>query len=121
MAFKKSHILFSFIIGLAVFGLMAQLILQPARLFINLLMAVGIGIVIFFIFYLLFRSRISANEMKKYRKAVRQSKAKYSKWGNQDKTAAKKQPSLIRKKRRNAAHLRVIDGNKSKRKNRASF
>lgn len=53
--------------------------------------------------------------MKKYKQAVKQSKAKYGKANY--KTHPSK-PAMKKKRSRRVAHLRVIDGNKDKKKDR---
>ncbi|API90517.1 hypothetical protein J32TS6_02190 [Virgibacillus pantothenticus] len=113
------------IIGLAVIGLTTQLFTNTVSFINSMLISIGVGVVLFTIIYFLFiRKKNSSNEMKKYKQAVKQSKAKYHHQKPVHKaTAAKEQPSNALRKKRNkrAAHLRVIDGNKHKRKDRASF
>lgn len=63
--------------------------------------------------------------MKKYKQAVKQSKVKYKQYSSASSHTTntnKKQTAQLKKKRnRRAPHLRVIDGNKSKGKDRATF
>lgn len=87
-----------------------------------------IGLIIFGIIYFVFiKNKAPSNDMKKYKKAVRQSKAKYKKDNSHltksTKITNQKKTNLIKKNRtkRSAAHLKVIDGNKTKRKDRASL
>ncbi|WP_186575815.1 SA1362 family protein [Aquibacillus kalidii] len=115
------------LIGLAIFGFATQLITNTASLIINLLVMVAIGAVIYgALYYFVLRKR-NTNELKKYRKAVKQSKMKYKKDSVGQKSFSKmtKQPSPLKNNRKptreRATHLRVIEGNKHKRKNRASF
>ncbi|MRH43152.1 hypothetical protein GH741_10720 [Aquibacillus halophilus] len=115
------------LIGLAVLGFGTQLFNNTASLLINLLLMVAIGAVIFgIIYYFVLRKRTS-NDIKKYKRAVKQSKMKYKKEqpGKQTVTQAVKKNSALINKRKDSknrpSHLRVIDGNKQKRKNRASF
>ncbi|WP_156290820.1 SA1362 family protein [Oceanobacillus salinisoli] len=129
MARNKWSLLFYVIIGFGVIGLFSQLFTQPGSFFISIFTTLGIGLAIFAVIYFVFlKNRAPSNDMKKYKKAVRQSKAKYKsekpRGANAStKLASKKQPNLIKKKRnkRTASHLKVIDGNKAKRKDRASF
>lgn len=131
MARNKWSILFYVIIGLGVIGLFSQLFTQPGRFFTSIFTTVGIGLAIFAVIYFVFlKKKAPSNEMKKYKKAVRQSKAKYKQnnthFVNSSKTklaSKKQQPNLIKRNRtkRSAVHLRVIEGNKAKRKDRASF
>lgn len=77
----------------------------------------GIGVAIFAVFFLfLSKGRDNDDEMKKYKQAVKQSKIKYNRTSNKPRQT---RPVKIKNKR--ASHLRVIEGNKSKRKNRATF
>ncbi|RKQ37768.1 SA1362 family protein [Oceanobacillus halophilus] len=129
MARNKWSWLFYVIIGLGVVGLLSQLFTQPGSFFRSIFTTLGIGLAIFALIYFVFlKNRAPSNDMKKYKKAVRQSKEKYHKDApnipsKNAKPLTKKQPNLIKKKRtkRTASHLKVIEGNKSKRKDRASF
>ncbi|CDQ39685.1 SA1362 family protein [Virgibacillus salexigens] len=114
------------ILCLAAVGLISQLFTNTANFFSSLFVSIGVGIAIFAVFYFVFiRKRTSPNEMKKYKQAVKQSKAKYHQvqpGKNTTTTPKVQQPSSPKRKRnKKAAHLRVIDGNKHKRKDRASF
>ncbi|RKQ16142.1 hypothetical protein D8M05_08015 [Oceanobacillus bengalensis] len=116
--------LFYVIIGLALVGLATQLITSPGSFIKGIFITIGFGVAIFaFIYFVLLRKRAPSNDMKKYKKAVQQSKAKYKDRGNSTKVTPKKQPNLIKKKRtkRTSNHLRVIEGNKTKGKDRATF
>src|SRR5699024_7397216 len=72
---KKMPIIFYVIIALAVIGLMTN----PTHLVRNIFMMLGVGVVIFALFYFIFRKpRPTENdEMKKYKQALKQSKRKY--------------------------------------------
>lgn len=109
---KKMPIIFYVIIALAVIGLMTN----PTHLVRNIFMMLGVGVVIFALFYFIFRKpRPTENdEMKKYKQALKQSKRKYQ-------TTQRKQARPTKSKAKRASHLRVIEGNKSKRKNRATY
>jgi len=125
MARSRLSWMFYVIIGLAVVGLFAQLLTSPGAFFKSILIMLGFGVLIFAVFYFVFfRNRAPSNDMKKYRKAARRSKARHKhNTSNKNKMLTPKQPSLIKKKRikRSSTHLRVIEGNKSKRKDLASF
>ncbi|AUJ26292.1 SA1362 family protein [Virgibacillus dokdonensis] len=123
---KSISIAVYMIIGLATIGLLTQLFTKPANLINNMFISIGFGVVLFAIIYFVFiRKKSSSNEMKKYKQAVKQSKAKYHQQKPAYKANATKQqptsPTLRKKKHKRAAHLRVIEGNKHKRKDRASF
>lgn len=115
------------ILGLAVIGLLTQLFTNTVNFLTNIMIMLGIGLAVFAVVYVFFfRKRASSNDMKKYKSAVKQSKSKYAPKnfsavsGN---PKIKQSASAQMKKRSNkrATHLRVIDGNKHKRKNRATF
>lgn len=109
------------IIGLGLFGLASQLISNPGNLLRGLLMTVIIGLLVFsLLYFFIFRRKAASNEMKKYQQAVKQSKAKYKNNQNESSIIRNKK-STNRKLNRRVSHLRVIDGNKSKEKNRTTF
>ncbi|SDK55481.1 SA1362 family protein [Sediminibacillus albus] len=125
---NKMSLLIYLLIGLAIFGFATQLFTNTASLITNLLVMVAVGAVLYAVVYYFFIKKRTSNELKKYKKAVKQSKMKYKgDEANSKKAfsqAAKKQPPLLKQKktsRTRATHLRVIDGNKHKRKNRASL
>jgi|SRR5690625_1771555 len=106
------------IFGLALIGLMSQLFTNTGEFFKSLVYIIGFSAILFFIIrFIFFRNKSQTSDMKKYRRAVKQSKLKYK-----HHTKAKKQAKRPRHRRRRASHLRVIDGHKNaKRKNRATF
>lgn len=120
---NKFSIFLYAIIVLAGIGLLSQLFTNPVDFLSNILLMLGIGLAIFsVIYFFFFRKRNTSNDMKKYKTAVKQSKSKYAtKNYNAISGNAKKKPSnqLKRKTNKRATHLRVIDGNK--RKKRATF
>lgn len=122
----KLSLLIYVLIGLAVFGFATQLFTNTATLLTNLLIMVAIGVALYAVVYYFFLRKRTSNDMKKYKKAVKQSKLrnKYPQSKNAVSQAPKKQTAFLNKKRSKksrATHLRVIEGNKQKRKNRASY
>ncbi|WP_077621599.1 SA1362 family protein [Sediminibacillus massiliensis] len=114
------------LIGLAVLGFATQLFTDTASLLKNLLIMVAIGAIIYGVVHYFFLRKRTSNELKKYKKAVKQSKMKYKEDTTSKKAfsqATKKSPLTKHKKpsKARATHLRVIDGNKQKSKNRATF
>ncbi|MCT2537533.1 hypothetical protein NC661_01085 [Aquibacillus koreensis] len=115
------------LIGLAIVGLAFNMFTDTASFLLNLVVMIAIGALIYGAVYYFFLRKRMPNDLKKYKKAVKQSKVKYK----QDKLAKKsmsqatrKQAPLLNKRKQSkerATHLRVIEGNKQKRKNRASF
>lgn len=125
MARNKLSILVYIIMGLAVIGIISQLFTNTSSFIANLFFMIGIGVAISAAIYFIFlRKRTPSNDMKKYKQAVKQSKSKYKQQANPNiKSPTKKhvQPLQMKKKStKRASHLRVIEGNKSKRKKRAS-
>ncbi|MFD2759388.1 SA1362 family protein [Lentibacillus juripiscarius] len=125
MVRNKFSLLVYAIIGLAVIGVITQLFTNTASFLTSILTMVGFAAAIFaVIYFFVFRKgSSSSNDAKKYKQAVKQSKSKYSqKQAKPTNNNSQSQPSAMKKKlNKRASHLRVIDGNKSKRKNRASF
>lgn len=120
---------------LALFYVGFQLINNTTSFLSSIIMMIGIAVLVYGAIYFLFLrnrgfggSSGNQNEMKKYKQAVKQSKQKYknpapvvkkspiSKVSTKSAAAPKKH-----RKRSNAPHLKVIEGNKNKDKNRASF
>ncbi|WP_188453679.1 SA1362 family protein [Virgibacillus oceani] len=124
MARNKFSIFIYLIIGLAVIGLLSQVFTNTVNFITTILITLGIGLALFGVFYFVFlRKRESSSDMKKYKRAVKQSKSKYGHDPKQKFTQSKRPQQVQMKKKTNkrASHLRVIDGNKQKRKNRATF
>ncbi|MBD1222729.1 SA1362 family protein [Virgibacillus halodenitrificans] len=124
MARNKISIIMYLIISLAAVGLVSQIFTNTKGFLTNILVMLGFGIAMFAVIYFIFlKKKAPSNDMKKYKKAVKQSKAKYKHNTPVKSTHTKKQvlnPSK-RKPNKRASHLKVIDGNKSKEKDRASF
>lgn len=123
MGRNKFSVLVYILIGLAVIGVISQLLTNTADFLSSLFLMVAIGAAIFAAIYFIFlRKKAPSNDMKKYKQAVKQSKAKYQQQSHTSiKSSTKKDAQLPKKKSsRRAGHLRVIEGSKSKRKNRAS-
>ncbi|WP_176447244.1 SA1362 family protein [Lentibacillus sp. CBA3610] len=125
---SKGTLVVYVIIGLAIIGVVTQLFSNTASFLTNILTMLGFGVAVFALLYFLVlrkRGPSNSNDAKKYKQAVKQSKAKYNQQQNKSATSSKsKRPQsfpLKKKSGKRPSHLRVIDGNKSKRKNRASF
>ncbi|WP_243290215.1 SA1362 family protein [Bacillus sp. FJAT-47783] len=122
MSRNRLQPLFYMIIGLALFGFGYKLFVNPGELISQLFIwAVVIG-VIYFIYRAVMRSR-SNNEYSAYLKAAKKSKRKYKSQATVSQLKkAKKQPRThLPKRKRDHTHLTVIEGKKSKKKNRALF
>lgn len=119
-----TSLIFYAVIGLAIFGFIFSLFDNAIGVFISILISLAIGAAIFGLVYFFFFKQRNSDELKKYRKAVKQSKQRYkNKKTNQTVNfkAPKQQNSLRKNKRKNAPKLRVIEGNKQKKKNKISL
>ncbi|GGF08226.1 hypothetical protein GCM10010954_03330 [Halobacillus andaensis] len=120
------------LIALAIFYVGVQLFTNTSSFLSSIVMMIGIAVLIYGAIYFFFiRQRIgsggNSNEMKKYKQAVKQSKQKYKApkpvKSTKTNTSTTKSTSLQKKKakRKQPSHLRVIEGNKNNKKDRASF
>ncbi|WP_066193015.1 MULTISPECIES: SA1362 family protein [Gracilibacillus] len=117
------------LIGLAGIGLINMLLSDALGFFISLFISLAIGAAIFGLLYVFVIKRRTAatDDLKKYRKAVKQSKKRYktvppSKGAPVTSSFNKKKPQPTKKvTKKRATHLTVIEGNKDKKKNRASL
>lgn len=123
---NKIALLVYVIIAFAAIGLISQLFGNTKNFLVSIVVMLGIAAAIFALFnFVLQRRRGSPDEMKKYKQAVKQSKMKYQpteKNAVQPKVKVKQSSgNAPRKGKKRASHLRVIEGNKPKDKDRASF
>ncbi|GLO66552.1 MULTISPECIES: SA1362 family protein [Oceanobacillus] len=117
---KSMTILVYIIIGLAAVGLFSQLFGNTISFLSRILVTIVIGAAIFGLLYYFFVRRNSptnTEDRKKYKQAVKQSKTKY----NSTSSPIPKKATHKKKRTKKASHLRVIEGSKSKKKNRASY
>ncbi|WP_284140375.1 MULTISPECIES: SA1362 family protein [unclassified Virgibacillus] len=125
MSGRKLSVIVYVLIGFAAIGLMSQLFSNTTGFLFSLLKSIFIGLLIFGLIYFLFlKNRVSSSDAKKYKQAVKQSKQKYKQKKPSSKAKTIQQqpikPQAKKKNTRQTSHLRVIDGNKTKRKKRAS-
>ncbi|WP_117160678.1 SA1362 family protein [Paraliobacillus sp. X-1268] len=116
------------LLGLAIIGLGSKLLTNPTGFIMNILIIAGLGALIYGAIYFFIIRKRTTDDLIKYKKAVKQSKKKYknqqTKKASTSKAIKKNQPILKKKKqvkKTDAPHLRVIDGKKQKRKDRATF
>ncbi|MFC4022816.1 SA1362 family protein [Oceanobacillus longus] len=127
MGRSKFSIVIYLIIGLAVVGLFSQLLGNTVNFLTNILLMVVVGAAIFgLLYFFVLRKRGPSNtdDMKKYKQAVKQSKSKYKQPKKPSNVATASTKAVIppkKKRSKRASHLRVIEGNKPKGKDRASF
>lgn len=119
---RIGSVVVAILLGLAVIGLISRLFTDTVNFLLSIFLMVAIGVVIFAaIYYFVLRNSQQPNDMRKYRQAVKQSKQKYQKRHTPyiQKASQQKKPR-VKRVRRQVTHLRVIEGNKDKRKNRAN-
>lgn len=116
---KQRSVLFYFVAVIASIGLLAWIMKEPGNLIKTLLITAVVATVIFFIARAIMRHRMGGDnhdEMRKYRRAVKQSQKKYESY--YPSTNAKRMQSRKQvKRRRRPSHLKLIKGNKSADKN----
>ncbi|MET3195848.1 SA1362 family protein [Gottfriedia sp. OAE603] len=118
-------------IALALFGLIAELINDPAKLLQRILFIGLILLVLYFIYRVFTSSNSQRSQQDSYRKAAKQTVKKYNtqknssvkKSFNKSKPTSRKSTSspLLRKRNKDSSHLTVIEGEKGKKKDRASY
>jgi len=118
-------------IALALFGLIAELINNPAKLLQRILFIGLILLVLYFIYRVFTSSNSQRSQQDSYRKAAKQTVKKYNtqktssvkKSFNKSKPTSRKSTSspLLRKRNKDSSHLTVIEGEKGKKKDRASY
>ena len=124
MRANKVPIIMYVVIALAVVGLISALIVDTAGLITSIFTSLLIGALLFGAIYLFFIKRKRSDELTKYRKAVKQSKRKYNtntKRTSMPTSLNMSSMKLSNSNRKDAPHLRGIEGNKGKKKNRASL
>ncbi|PEJ56987.1 MULTISPECIES: SA1362 family protein [unclassified Bacillus (in: firmicutes)] len=119
------------IIALALFGLIAQLIHEPAKILQRFLFIGLILLILYFIYRVFTSSNSQRSQQDSYRKAAKQTIKKYNtqksspikKSMNKSKPTSRKSTSspLLKKRIKDSSHLTVIEGEKGKKKDRASY
>lgn len=111
------------IITLAIIGAIASFVSDPVNFLQRAALFVLIGATIFFLFRRFSKAGPRTHENRAFQKAAKKfNKRFHNKEGNVNQVRQKLGTiSPLKKKKKDASHLTVIDGKKSKRKNRASF
>lgn len=119
---RTSKYIFSGLIILAIFGFAYTLFTDPLNIFITLASIALIGAVIYFLFTRLTGSSAGREQQRAFQKAAKRSKKRFqAKEANASSKRSKIKSLASARKKKDASHLTVIDGKKSKKKNRASF
>src|SRR5690625_2934060 len=111
MSRSKLSIVAYVIIGLGVIGFVSQFVRNPMMLLKSIFMTLAVGLIVFALIYFLFlKNRSNTSDMRKYNKAVKQSKLKYQQNNTQSYRPRPNQQSQTRRRHhRRAPHLRVIE------------
>lgn len=116
---KQRSVLFYFVAAIAGIGLLAWIMKEPGNLIKTLLITAVVATVIFFIARAIMRHRMGGgnhDEMRKYRRAVKQSQKRYEHYNPSTNTNRLQNRKQV-KRRRRPSHLRLIKGNKTAEKN----
>lgn len=110
---------------LALIGLVSSVVSNPVGFMQNILSLVVIGLLIWFIVRRFYKASPERKEQKAFVKAAKRSKKRqqHTKGKLLPKQGAQAKTATFKGKKRSAssAHLTVIEGKKSKKKNRATF
>ncbi|MCM3122368.1 MULTISPECIES: SA1362 family protein [Bacillaceae] len=114
--------IFSGLIVLAIFGFAFQLFTDPVSILVTLATIALIGAAIYFLVTRLSGSSAGREQKRAFQKAAKRSKKRYqAKEANASSKRSKIKSLASARKKKDASHLTVIDGKKSRKKNRASF
>ncbi len=114
----------SVIIIFATLGLVGTIVTNPKLLFRGVIMIASLAVLSgIFVYFFSYRQRIKNDELRKYRKAARQSQKRNRQKGaeNFKNTQFNKKASFSKKEKPNPPHLRVIDGKKPTKNNPMSL
>ncbi|RSD27408.1 SA1362 family protein [Mesobacillus subterraneus] len=119
---RTSMYIVSGLIVLAIFGFAYQLFTDPLSILTMLAIIAVVGAVIYFLVTRLTGSSTGREQQRAFQKAAKRSKKRFqSKEANASSKRSKIRSLASARKKKDASHLTVIDGKKSKKKNRASF
>lgn len=123
---RFSIILFGSIFFLAFIGLTTSLIKNPAGFLLNIAVIFAVGAIIWFLFRHFSTSSPQKREQKAFLKAAKKSKKRLhtrekSPAAQQHTSKSSSLKANKHKRSKSSAHLTVIEGKKSKKKNRASL
>jgi amino acid permease len=124
VAFLKNRTSSIFVISMIIFaliGVFSSLVENPAAFLQRIAVMILVGLVIYFVFKRVYKSSPARKEQKAFLRAAKKTKKKIhrKKSDENNKTHTLTKLTTIRKK--SSAHLKVIEGKKNKKKNRASF
>lgn len=121
---KRLTPMISVILILAALGLVGTIMTNPIQLFRGIILFASLAVLSgIFIYLFSYSRRIKSDELRKYRKAAKQSQKRNLQKGPQSfkNAQVKKRVSLSKKDKPNPPHLRVIDGKKPAKNNQMSL
>ncbi|MBT2686263.1 SA1362 family protein [Bacillus sp. ISL-37] len=120
---RASTYIVSGLIVLAIFGFAFKLFTDPLSILIMLATIALVGALIYFLVTRLTSSGAGRQQQRAFQKAAKRSKKRFqTKDANTSSKRSKiKSLASARNKKKDTSHLTVIDGKKSRKKNRASF
>lgn len=120
---RASKYIVSGLIVLAIFGFAYKLFTDPLDILIMFATIALVGALIYFLVTRLTSSGSGRQQQRAFQKAAKRSKKRFQTKDTNVSSKRSKIRSLAsaRNKKKDASHLTVIDGKKSRKKNRASF
>ena len=120
---RASKYIVSGLIVLAIFGFAFKLFTDPLDILIMFATIALVGALIYFLVTRLTTSGSGRQQQRAFQKAAKRSKKRFQTKDTNVSSKRSKIRSLAsaRNKKKDASHLTVIDGKKSRKKNRASF
>jgi hypothetical protein len=113
------------VIALGILGLFSELFKNPFGLLMNIVIIAAIAGIVYLVYTRLTQGKTDRKEQRAFRKAVRHSKKRSKdravKKSNVTNMTPAKAVHKIKPRKKSDVQLTVIEGKKSKKKNRASF
>jgi uncharacterized membrane protein YfcA len=124
VAFLKNRTSSIFVLGIIIFaiiGIVSGLAENPAAFFKRIAVMILVGLTIYFLFNRFYKPSPERKEQKAFLRAAKRTKKKIHRKKPVDGTRTQPLTKLTSIRKKSSAHLTVIEGKKSKKKNRASF
>lgn len=102
-------------------GIGSSLLENPAAFFKRIAVMILVGLIIYFLFNRFYKPSPERKEQKAFLRAAKRTKKKIHRKKSVDTARTQPLTKLTSIRKKSTAHLTVIDGKKSKKKNRASF
>jgi amino acid permease len=119
---KRSSSIFAIsIVILALIGIVGNLVQDPVAFVQRIAMLVIVGIIIYLVVKRYYKQSPQKKEQKAFLRAAKQTKKKIQKKKTDEGNKSPNLTKLTSIRKKSSAHLTVIEGKKTKKKNRASF